>query len=70
MNDELSRKIMKQFLGWRAKTYSYLKDNKDNVKKAKGTKVCVIKRKNKFQDYENCLEASQVEKKINDLGKN
>ena len=70
MNDELSRKIMKQFLGWRAKTYSYLKDNKDNDKKAKVTKVCVIKRKIKFQDYENCLEASQVEKKINDLGKN
>ena len=70
MNDELSRKIMKQFLGWIAKTYSYLKDNNDNGKKAKGTKVCVIKRKIKFQDYENCLEASQVEKKINDLGKN
>ena len=75
MNDELSRKIMKQFLGWKAKTYSYLKDNKakwqnDNDKKAKGTKECVIKRKIKFQNYKNCSEASQVEKKINDLGKN
>ena len=69
MNDELSRKIMK-CLGWRAKTYSYLKDNNDNDKKAKSSKECVIKRKIKFQDYKNCLEASQVEKKINDLEKN
>ena len=49
---------MKEFVRLRAKTYSYLKDNndKDEDKKAKCTRKCVIKRKLKFQDYKNCLE--------------
>ena len=29
--------------------------------------MCVIKRKLKFQDYKNCLEAAQIERKINYL---
>ena len=34
------------------------------IKKAKGTKKCIIKRKLKFQDYKNCLEAAaQIERK-------
>ena len=34
------------------------------IKQQKGTKKCVIKRKlQKFQDYKNCLEAAQIEKK-------
>ena len=37
------------------------------IKKAKDTKKCVIKRKLKFQDYKNCLEAAQLERKINYL---
>ena len=40
------------------------------TKKQKGTKMCVKKRKLKFQDYKNCLEAAQVENKINHLEKN
>ena len=47
---------MKEFIGLRAKTYHFLKDNNDEDKKAKDTKKCVIKRKLKFQDYRNCLE--------------
>ena len=31
---------MKEILGLRAKTYSYLKDNNDEDKKAKDTKKC------------------------------
>ena len=40
------------------------------IKKAKNTKKCVIKRKPKFQDYKNCLEASQTKNKLNRLEKN
>ena len=67
MNGELGGQILKEFIGLRAKTYSYLKDNNDEERKAKGTKKCVIKRKLKFQDYKNCLEAAQIENKINHL---
>ena len=52
---------MKEFLILRAKTYSYLKDNNNEDKKAKGTKKCVIKKKFKFQDYKNCSKAAQIE---------
>ena len=38
MNDELGRKIKKEIIGLRAETYSYLTDNNDENKKAKGTK--------------------------------
>ena len=69
MKDELDGQIMKEFVGLRAKTYSYLNDNNDEDKKAKGTKKCVMKRKLKFQDYKNYLEAAQTENKINHLEK-
>ena len=39
------------------------------ITKAKGTKKCVIKTENNFQDYENCLEAAQIERKIKYLKK-
>ena len=51
MKDELRGQIMKEVVGLRAETYSYLKENNDKEKKAKGTKKCVMKRKLKFQDY-------------------
>ena len=35
-----------------------------------GTKKCVIKRKLKFENYKNFLEATQLENKINYLEKN
>ena len=56
---------MKEFVGLTAKTYSYLKDNNDEDKKAKGTKNCAIKRKLTFQNFRNCLEAAQIERKTN-----
>ena len=70
MIDELDRKIMKEFLGLRAKTYSCLKDNSDRDKKVKGTKRSVLKKNLKFQNYKNCLEAAQIENEINHLEKN
>ena len=39
----------------------------EGKKKAKGRKKCVIKRKFKFENYRNCLEATQFENKINPL---
>ena len=33
------------------------------------TKKCVIKRKIKFENYSNCLETTQLEKRINYLEK-
>ena len=45
-------------------------DDGSENKKAKGTKMCVIKRKLKFENYKNCLEAVQLENKINHTEKN
>ena len=44
MKDESGGQIMKEFVGLRAKTHSYLKDNNDEEKKAKGTKKCFMER--------------------------
>ena len=38
MKDELGEKIVKKFVGLRAKTYSYLIDDGSENKKAKDTK--------------------------------
>ena len=57
MKDELGGKIMTEFVALRPKTYAYAIDvDKDKeVKKAKGTKRCVIKEKLKFEEYKDCL---------------
>ena len=39
------------------------------AKKLKGTKKCDIKRKLKFENYKKCLEATQLDNKINYLQK-
>ena len=53
-------KSWKKLFKYVQKTYSTLKDNNDEGKKAKGTKKRVIKRKRKFENYKNCLKASQI----------
>ena len=60
MEDELGGQILREFVGLRAKTYSYLREKHDEDKKVKGTKKCVINRKLKFKGYNNCLRASQI----------
>ena len=44
MKDELGGGIITEFVALRPKTYSYLTDDCEENKKAKGTKKCVIKR--------------------------
>ena len=67
--DELGEKIVTKCVELRAKTNSYLIDKNNEYKKAKGTKMYVIKRKIKFENHENCLETAQFENKISYLGK-
>ena len=61
MKDGLGRKIMN--------TYSYLIDDGSEDKKGKGKKNCIIKRKLKFENYKSCLEAIELDNKINYLEK-
>ena len=53
--DELRGMIMKEFCALRAKTYSYLMDDDSEKERAKGIKVCVIKRRLMFEYYKDSL---------------
>ena len=53
--DELEGKIMKEFCALRAKSYTYLMDDDNEKKKAKGIKKCIIKRRLMFENYEDSL---------------
>ena len=55
IKDELGGKIMTEFVALRSKLYSYLTDDFEEDKKAKGTKKCVIKIELKLTDYKDCL---------------
>ena len=46
---------MKEFCALRSKTYSSLMDDDSEVKKSKGTKKCVIKHENMFENYTDSL---------------
>ena len=56
----------KKIVGLRAQTHSYLKDNNDKDKRQKALK----KNEKKFEDERNCVEAVQVENKIDLQKKN
>ena len=53
--DEAGGKIIKEFVGLRAKLYSYLMENDEEIKKCKGMKKAVIKKKIIFNHYKDCL---------------
>ena len=55
MKDELGGGIITEFVALRPKTYSYMTDEFIEMKKAKCTKKCVIKKMLKFEDYKKCL---------------
>ena len=68
MKNELDGKIMTEFAALRVKTYSYLRDDNDEIKqKSKRTKRCVIKWILKSEVYKNCLEANKNESEIDYL---
>ena len=58
--DELGGKIMKEFVGLRAKIYAYLMVDGSEHKKAKGTKNCVIKRRLMVKNYKDCLFNNKI----------
>ena len=58
--DELRGKIMIEFVRLRGKTWSYLRDDGSEHKKAKGTKKCVINRGIMFKNYKDCLFNNKV----------
>lgn len=53
--DEAAGILVTEFIGRRSKMYSYVKDNDENQKTAKGIKKYVIKRKITHQDYKDTL---------------
>ena len=53
--DELGETIMTEVVANRAKTYAYLLDDDSEIKKAKGVKRCVIKRRLMFENYKDSL---------------
>ena len=60
MKNEVGGKIMTEFVVLRPKTYSYLMDDDNSDKNAKGTRKCVIKRVLKFNDYKDCLLSNEI----------
>ena len=70
MKDELGGKIMTEFVALKPKTYSYLTDDCEEDKKAKGTKKCIIKRRLKFSDYKDCLLNNEIMLKSQERFKN
>ena len=53
--DEAAGKGIKEFVGLRAKLYSYIMDNGDENKKCKGIKKQVVESSIKHEDYKTCL---------------
>ena len=58
--DELGGKIMTEFCALRAKAYAYKLDDDTEMKKAKGTKKCIVKREITFKNYADALFNNEV----------
>ena len=58
--DELGGKIMTDFCALRAKTYSYKLDDDTEMKKAKGTKKCLVKREITLKNYADALFNDEI----------
>ena len=58
--DEIGSEIMTEFCALRVKTYAYILDDDTEMKKAKGTKKCIVKREPMFQNYVDALFNDEV----------
>ena len=57
--DELDGKIMTEFVGLNPKTYAFLTEDFEEVKKAKGVKKCAMNEIN-FDHYRDCLTKKEI----------
>ena len=55
MKEELGGDIITEFVALRPKACSYITNDFIEMKKAKGTKKCVVNKMLKFEDYKMCL---------------
>ena len=55
IKDELGGGIFTEFTALRPKAHSYKMADFTELKKAKGTQKCVVKKMLRFDDYKNCL---------------
>ena len=55
MKDEAAGKIIKEFVGLRAKLYSFIMDDGGEIKKCKGIKKQVVESSISHKDYKTCL---------------
>ena len=55
MKDELGGGVITEFVALRPKAYLYKTEDNIELKKAKGTKKCIINKMLSFSDYKNCL---------------
>ena len=55
MKDEAGGKTIKEFVGLRAKLYSFVMDNGEETKKCKGVKKQVVESSISHEDYKTCL---------------
>ena len=57
--DEVAGKVIKEFVGLRAKLYSYKMDEGKENKRCKGIKKAVVEKSIRHEDYKTCLETGK-----------
>ena len=55
MKDELGGDIITEFVALKPKAYWYITNDFIEMKKAKGTKKCIVNKMLRFEDYKKCL---------------
>ena len=55
MKDELGGDVITEFVAQRPKAYLYITNDFIEMKKAKGTKKCVVNKMLRFEDHKKCL---------------